>query len=83
MNRRSDDEAHGCGPRELAILERTDAGVDDATVAAELHVAESWVRQCRQTYSGSWRENDRIDAATREACRRHALALAVSGGRYL
>lgn len=82
MSRRQPDEAHGCSPSELAILDRLDAGESEEAVCKVLGAAPSWVRKVRQTYSGSWHENNIAEAAIRAGSIRYAAALAATGKVY-
>lgn len=80
--RRSRDDAHGMSRREKEIIDRSDAGMDEADIAAELGLAESYVRQIVRFYSGSWSANNSFDQMVRDGTTALGRALGATGRRY-
>lgn len=74
--------AHGCTPRELAILDRSDAGDDPGAISRELGLALGYVRKVVAMYSGNWTINDAFDAMVVAGSARLAAAIAATGRGY-
>lgn len=75
------DDAHGLSERENAILVRHDAGVDKATIAAELGLKVSYVRKVASLYAISRDEEFLARRAAAVSNEAFLSAIAAAGRR--
>ncbi len=76
------DEVYGLLPHEAAILDRTDAGIDEATVAAEMGCALGTVIGIVAKYPFALEAQARTERMIRSGSCRLAAAIAATGGRF-
>ncbi len=80
--KRPNDDAHGVSTREQAVLERSDAGMAVAAIAAELGLSVRHVRQVVRKYAVDTTAHDLWVAAAAASNAAFLRAVAASGRTF-